>query len=49
VELKSIVAQQQKGTEILAAQLKEEAEQIQRVSAQMEVGKARSGVVRNDR
>ena len=49
VELKSIVAQQQKGTEMLAAQLKEQAEQIQRVSAQMEVNQARSGVVRNDR
>jgi hypothetical protein len=49
VELRSIVAQQQKGTEILTAQLKEQADQIQRVSAQLEVRKARSAVVRNDR
>ncbi len=38
-ELKSTVAQQQKGMEILTAQLKEQAAQIQKVSAQLEVSK----------
>ena len=38
-ELKSTVAQQQKGMEVLTAQLKEQAAQIQRVSAQLEVSK----------
>ena len=38
-ELKSTVAQQQKGMEVLAAQLKEQAAQIQKVSAQLEVSK----------
>jgi Chaperone of endosialidase len=38
-ELKSTVAQQQKGMEVLTAQLKEQAAQIQKVSAQLEVGK----------
>jgi hypothetical protein len=36
-ELKSIVAQQQKGMEVLTAQLKEQAAQIQRVSALIEL------------
>ena len=35
----AIVAQQQKGMEVLTAQLKEEAAQIQKVSAQLEVSK----------
>jgi hypothetical protein len=38
-ELKSTVAQQQKGMEILTAQLKEQASQIQKVSARLEVSK----------
>jgi len=36
-ELKSTVAQQQKGMEVLTAQLKEQAAQIQKVSAQLEL------------
>src|SRR4029077_17005737 len=36
-ELKSTVAQQQKGMEVLTAQLKEQAAQIQKVSAQIEM------------
>ena len=36
-QLKSTVAQQQKGMKLLAASLKEQASQIQKVSAQMEV------------
>ena len=39
VELKSTVAQQQKATEILTAQLKEQGAQIQRVSAQLQLNK----------
>src|SRR5947208_8626364 len=38
-ELKSTVAQQLKGMEVLTAQLKEQAAQIQKVSAQLEVNK----------
>jgi len=38
-ELKSTVAQQQKGMEVLTAQLKEQAAQIQRVSTHMETSK----------
>jgi len=38
-ELKSMVAQQLKGMEVLTAQLKEQATQIQKVSAQLEVNK----------
>jgi septal ring factor EnvC (AmiA/AmiB activator) len=38
-ELKSTVAQQQKGMEVLTAQLKEQAAQIQKVSAQVEMAK----------
>ena len=48
-ELKSILAQQQKATEILTAQLKEQAAQIQKVSAQMEESKAGPAVVTNGR
>jgi endosialidase-like protein len=39
-ELKSTVAQQHKGMEVLTAQLKEQAVQIQKVSAQLELNKA---------
>jgi uncharacterized coiled-coil protein SlyX len=35
----AIIAQQQKGMEVLTAQLKEQAAQIQKVSAQIEVSK----------
>jgi uncharacterized coiled-coil protein SlyX len=35
IQLKSRIAQQQKGMEILAATLKEQAAQIQKVSAQL--------------
>ena len=38
-ELQATVAQQQKGMEVLTAQLKEQAAQIQKVSAQLEVNK----------
>jgi septal ring factor EnvC (AmiA/AmiB activator) len=47
-ELKSTVAQQQKGMEVLTAQLKEQAAQIQKVSAQLEVGKPAAKVVLKD-
>jgi uncharacterized coiled-coil protein SlyX len=46
-ELKSTVAQQQKGMEILIAQLKEQAAQIQNVSAQIGVSKPATRVVLN--
>ena len=46
-ELKSTVAQQQKGMEVLTAQLKEQAAQIQKVSAQVEVSKPAPQVVVN--
>ncbi len=46
-ELKSTVAQQQNGMEVLTAQLKEQAAQIQKVSAQLEVNKASPQVVTN--
>jgi uncharacterized coiled-coil protein SlyX len=39
-ELKSTVAQQQKGMEALTAQLKEQAAQIQKVSSQIEISKS---------
>ena len=45
--LKATVAQQQKGMEILTAQLKEEAAQIQKVSAQLEASKPAPQVVNN--
>jgi uncharacterized coiled-coil protein SlyX len=38
-ELKSTVARQQSGMEVLTAQLKEQAEQIQKVTAQIETNK----------
>ena len=46
-ELKSTVAQQAKGMEVLTAQLKEQAAQIQKVSAQLEMGKPATKVVVN--
>ena len=46
-ELQSTVAQQQKGMEVLTAQLKEQASQIQKVSAQLEVSKPTAKVVVN--
>jgi septal ring factor EnvC (AmiA/AmiB activator) len=46
-ELKATVAQQQKGMEVLTAQLKEQAAQIQRVSAQLEMSKRPAKVVVN--
>ena len=44
-ELKSTVAQQQKGMEVLTAQIKEQAAQIQKVSARVEVDKPAAKVV----
>src|SRR5262249_33250624 len=44
-ELKATVAQQQKGMQVLTTQLEEQAAQIQRVSAQVEVGKPATRVV----
>ena len=45
IELKSTVAQQQKAMEILTAQLQEQAAQIQRVSAQVELNKSAKGQI----
>jgi trimeric autotransporter adhesin len=47
-ELEATVAQQQKGMEVLAASLKEQAAQIQKVNAQLEVKKPAPKVVRNN-
>ena len=46
-ELKSTVAQQQKGIDVLTAQLKEQGAQIQKVSAQLQVNKPSPKVVAN--
>ena len=46
-ELQAIVAQQQKGMDGLTAQLKEQAAQIQKVSAQVQTNKPESDVVVN--
>jgi uncharacterized coiled-coil protein SlyX len=46
-ELKSTVAQQQKGMEILTARLKEQAAQIQKVTAQIEIRKSAPQIVIN--
>jgi uncharacterized coiled-coil protein SlyX len=46
-ELKATVAQQQKRMEVLTAQLKEQAAEIQKVSAQLEVNKPAPEVVTN--
>jgi hypothetical protein len=48
VDLKSTVAQQQKATEILTAQLKEQAAQIQKVSAQLQLNKPMMQTVSNN-
>ena len=45
--LEATVAQQQKGMEVLTAQLKEQAAQIQKVSAQLEVNKTAAANVAN--
>ena len=47
-ELEAIVAQQHKGMEVLAAQLKEQASQIQKVSAQLELNKPAPQMVVNN-
>jgi uncharacterized coiled-coil protein SlyX len=47
-ELKSTVAQQQKGMEVVTAQLKEQGAQIQKVSAQLELSKPVPKTVVND-
>jgi (2Fe-2S) ferredoxin len=44
-DLQATVAQQQKGMEVLTAQLKEQAAQIQKVSAQLEMSKPATKVV----
>jgi trimeric autotransporter adhesin len=46
-ELKSTVAEQRKGMEAMAAQLKEQASQIQKVSAQLELSKCAPKTVKN--
>jgi hypothetical protein len=46
-QLQTTVAQQQKGMEVLTAQLKEQAAQIQKVSAQLEASKPAPKVVTN--
>jgi len=45
--LEATVAQQQKGMEVLTAQLKDQAAQIEKVSAQLEMGKPTAKVVAN--
>jgi uncharacterized coiled-coil protein SlyX len=45
-DLKSTTAQQQKGLEGLTAQLREQAAQIQKVSAQLEASKFATGRIR---
>jgi uncharacterized coiled-coil protein SlyX len=46
--LEATVAHQQRGMEVLTAQLKEQAAQIQKVSAQLEVSKPTTQVVQNN-
>ena len=48
-ELKATVAEQRKGMEVMAAQLKEQSAQIQKVSAQFEASKPAPQVVENNR
>jgi hypothetical protein len=48
-QLKSTVAQQQKGMDVLAATLKEQASQIQKVSAQLELSKSTPQMAGNNR
>ena len=47
-ELKSTVAQQQKGLQTLTARLEQQAAQIQKVSAQVEASKPAPQVVNNN-
>ncbi|HCP91472.1 MAG TPA: hypothetical protein DIT76_05415 [Spartobacteria bacterium] len=47
-QLKSTVAQQQKGMEVLTATLKEQASQIQKVSDHLELSKPAAQVVSNN-
>jgi hypothetical protein len=47
-DLEATVAQQHKGMEVLAAQLKEQASQIQKVSAQLELNKPATRTVLNN-
>jgi len=47
-ELKSTVAEQREGMEAMTAQLKEQAAQIQRVSAQLEASKSAPQVAENN-
>src|SRR5437763_16929805 len=47
-QLKSTVAQQQKGMKLRAASLKEQASQIQKVSDQLELSKAAQQMASND-
>ena len=47
-DLKSTVAQQQKGMEVLTARLNEQASQIQKVSAQLELSKSTPQTVLNN-
>jgi uncharacterized coiled-coil protein SlyX len=47
IELKSSIAEQQKGMEVLTAQLKEQAEQIQKVTAQIETNRPPPRIVSN--
>ena len=46
-DLETTVAQQQKGMEVLMAQLKQHAAQIEKVSAQLEITKPAAKVVVN--
>ena len=46
-QLQATVAQQQKGMEVLTAQLKEQAVQLQKVSAQLEMSQPATKVVLN--
>jgi len=46
-ELEATVERQQRGMEVLTAQLKEQAAQIQKVSAQLEANKPAPQVVNN--
>src|SRR5215475_11880362 len=48
-ELEATVERQQKGMEVLTAQLKEQAAQIQKVSAQLELNKPAPQTVLDDR
>jgi uncharacterized coiled-coil protein SlyX len=48
-QLKSMMAQQQKGIEVLAANLKEQTSQLHKVSAHLEVGKPAPKMVLNDK